>query len=71
MTLAFFMEVAFFEFILLAEGLIRRWIPLYVAIAFAVLTKGPVGLVLPGAVALIWIAIGTAMGRAAQDASHQ
>ncbi len=57
MTLAFFMEVAFFEFILLAEGLTQRWIPLYVAIALAVLTKGPIGLILPGTVALVWIAL--------------
>ena len=56
MTLTFFMEVAFFEFILMAEGLTRRRMLLYVAIALAVLTKGPIGLILPGAVALIWIA---------------
>jgi 4-amino-4-deoxy-L-arabinose transferase-like glycosyltransferase len=57
MTLTFFMEVAFFEFILMAEGLTRRRMLLYGAIALAVLTKGPVGLILPGAVALIWISI--------------
>jgi 4-amino-4-deoxy-L-arabinose transferase-like glycosyltransferase len=57
MTLTFFMEVAFFEFIFMAEGLTRRTILLYVAIALAVLTKGPIGLVLPGLVALIWIAL--------------
>ena len=57
MTLTFFMEVAFFEFILIGEGLTRRRNLLYVAIALAVLAKGPVGLVLPGAVALIWIAV--------------
>jgi 4-amino-4-deoxy-L-arabinose transferase-like glycosyltransferase len=45
MTLTFFMEVAFFEFILMAEGLTRRRMLLYVAIALAVLTKGPIGLV--------------------------
>jgi 4-amino-4-deoxy-L-arabinose transferase-like glycosyltransferase len=56
MTLTFFMEVAFFEFILIAEGLTRRRMLLYVAIALAVLVKGPIGLVLPGLVALIWIA---------------
>jgi dolichyl-phosphate-mannose-protein mannosyltransferase len=55
MTLTFFMEVAFFEFILMAEGLTRRRMLLYVAIALAVLVKGPIGLVLPGLVALIWI----------------
>ncbi len=57
MTLTFFMEVAFFEFIAMAEGLTRRTILLYVAIALAVLTKGPIGLILPGMVALVWIAI--------------
>src|SRR5215471_4577775 len=55
MTLTFFMAVAFFEFILMAEGLTRRRMLLYVAIALAVLTKGPIGLILPGLVALIWI----------------
>jgi 4-amino-4-deoxy-L-arabinose transferase-like glycosyltransferase len=57
MTLTFFMEVAFFEFILMAEGLTRRWMLLYLSIALAVLTKGPIGLILPGLVALIWIAL--------------
>jgi 4-amino-4-deoxy-L-arabinose transferase-like glycosyltransferase len=57
MTLTFFMEVAFFEFLLIGEGLTRRRNLLYVAIALAVLAKGPVGLVLPGAVALVWIAV--------------
>jgi 4-amino-4-deoxy-L-arabinose transferase-like glycosyltransferase len=56
MTLTFFMEVAFFEFIVMAEGLTRRRMLLYVAIALAVLTKGPIGLILPGLVALIWLA---------------
>src|SRR5271168_99112 len=56
MTLTFFMEVAFFEFIFMAEGLTQRRMLLYVAIALAVLTKGPIGLILPGLVALIWIA---------------
>jgi 4-amino-4-deoxy-L-arabinose transferase-like glycosyltransferase len=55
MTLTFFMEVAFFEFLLIGEGLTGRRVLLYVAIAMAVLAKGPVGLVLPGAVALVWI----------------
>ncbi len=56
-TLTFFMEVAFFEFILMAEGLTRRRMLLYVAIALAVLTKGPIGLILPGLVAVIWLAL--------------
>jgi len=56
MTLTFFMEVAFFEFLLIGEGLTRRRWLLYVAISMAILAKGPVGLLLPGAVALIWIA---------------
>ena len=57
MTLTFFMEMAFFEFILMAEGLTQRRMLLYVALALAILTKGPIGLVLPGLVALIWIAL--------------
>jgi 4-amino-4-deoxy-L-arabinose transferase-like glycosyltransferase len=57
MTLTFFMEVAFFEFLLMGEGLTRRRTLLYIAIAMAVLAKGPVGLVLPAAVALLWIAV--------------
>lgn len=57
MTLTFFMEVAFFEFLLIGEGLTQRRALLYVAIALAVLAKGPVGLVLPGTAALVWIAI--------------
>ncbi len=56
MTLTFFMEVAFFEFLMMAEGLTRRRALLYVSIALAVLAKGPVGLVLPAAVAAVWIA---------------
>ncbi len=58
MTLTFFMEVAFFEFLAIAEGLTKRRMLLYVAIALAVLAKGPVGVVLPGAVGLVWIMFG-------------
>lgn len=57
MTLTFFLEIAFFEFIMIAEGLTARRMTLYFAIAMAVLSKGPVGLVLPGLVALVWIAL--------------
>jgi 4-amino-4-deoxy-L-arabinose transferase-like glycosyltransferase len=57
MTLTFFFEIALFEFILIAEGLTARRMTLYFAIAMAVLSKGPVGLVLPGLVGLAWIAI--------------
>jgi 4-amino-4-deoxy-L-arabinose transferase-like glycosyltransferase len=57
MTLTFFLEIALFEFILIAEGLTERRMTLYFAIAMAVLSKGPVGLVLPALVALVWIAI--------------
>jgi 4-amino-4-deoxy-L-arabinose transferase-like glycosyltransferase len=56
MTLTFFFEVAFFEFILAAEGLTKRRMPMYVAAALAVLTKGPVGAALPALVAIVWIA---------------
>ena len=57
MTLTFFLEVAFFEFILIAEGLTARRMTLYFAIAMAVLSKGPVGLILLALVALVWIAV--------------
>ena len=57
MTLTFFLEVAFFEFLLMAEGLTSRWLLLYLALAGAVLSKGPMGIVLPAAVAIIWAAI--------------
>jgi 4-amino-4-deoxy-L-arabinose transferase-like glycosyltransferase len=57
MTLTFFLEIALFEFIAIAEGLTERRMMLYFAIAMAVLSKGPVGLVLPALVALVWIAI--------------
>jgi hypothetical protein len=57
MTLTFFMEIALFEFILIAEGLTARRMTMYFAIAMAVLSKGPVGLVLPALIALVWIAI--------------
>jgi hypothetical protein len=57
MTLTFFMEIALFEFILIAEGLTARRMTMYFAIAMAVLSKGPVGLILPALIALVWIAI--------------
>jgi dolichyl-phosphate-mannose-protein mannosyltransferase len=55
MTLTFFMEVAFFELIMLAEGLSNCTLPLYLALTFAILSKGPVGLLLPALVGAIWI----------------
>lgn len=55
MTLTFFLEVAFFEFIAIAEGLTSRRILLYLAISGAILAKGPVGLVLPALVAGVWL----------------
>lgn len=55
MTLTFFMEIAFFQFVALAEGVSRRTTPLYFALALAVLAKGPVGLALPVMVAAVWL----------------
>ncbi len=55
MTLTFFLELAFFEFIAIAEGISARRMLLYLAISLAILAKGPVGLVLPVAVAAIWM----------------
>jgi len=57
MTLTFFMTVAFFEFLAIAESLSARTTILYLAIAFAVLTKGPIGATLPALVALMWIVL--------------
>ncbi|MHB8381280.1 MAG: ArnT family glycosyltransferase [Candidatus Binataceae bacterium] len=56
MTLTFFIELACFEFIAIAEGLTQRRMLLYAALAAAVLAKGPIGVVLPTLVALIWMA---------------
>jgi 4-amino-4-deoxy-L-arabinose transferase-like glycosyltransferase len=55
MTLTFFLEMALFHFLAIAEGLSKRTAPLYLAIACAVLTKGPIGLGLPALVAVIWM----------------
>ncbi|HEX3409085.1 MAG TPA: glycosyltransferase family 39 protein [Candidatus Binataceae bacterium] len=57
MTLTFFMTVAFFEFITIAENLSGRTTLLYLAIAVAVLTKGPIGAALPALVALVWMTL--------------
>jgi 4-amino-4-deoxy-L-arabinose transferase-like glycosyltransferase len=57
MTLTFFLEITFFEFILAAEGLTTRRMPMYLAAALAVLSKGPVGALLPALVAIVWIAV--------------
>ena len=57
MILTFFLEVALFHFLAIAEGLSKRTTPLYLAIAGAVLTKGPVGLALPLLVAVTWMAL--------------
>jgi len=55
MTLTFFMTVAFFEFLAIAESLSNRTTLLYLAIALAVLTKGPIGGALPALVAIVWL----------------
>jgi len=57
MTLTFFMELAFFEFIAIAEGLTTRRLPLYGALALATLAKGPVGLLLPALTAVAYITL--------------
>ncbi len=57
MTLTFFMAIAFFEFIAIAEGLTRRRMLLYAALTAAMLAKGPIGVALPALVALVWIAL--------------
>jgi len=57
MTLTFFMTIAFFEFLAIAEGLSNHADLLYFAIALAVLTKGPIGAALPALVAIVWITL--------------
>ncbi|MBF6561269.1 MAG: glycosyltransferase family 39 protein [Candidatus Binataceae bacterium] len=57
MTLTFFMTIAFFEFIAIAEGLSARTTVLYLAMALAMLTKGPIGAALPVLTAMVWIAL--------------
>jgi 4-amino-4-deoxy-L-arabinose transferase-like glycosyltransferase len=57
MTLTFFMTVAFFEFLTLAECLSERTTLLYLAVGLAVLTKGPIGAALPALVAFMWIVL--------------
>jgi 4-amino-4-deoxy-L-arabinose transferase-like glycosyltransferase len=57
MTLTFFMTLAFFEFIAIAEGQRRRATLFYVAMALAMLTKGPVGAALPALTATVWIVL--------------
>jgi 4-amino-4-deoxy-L-arabinose transferase-like glycosyltransferase len=57
LTLTFFMEIGFFEFLMIAEGLTQRRMLLYLALAAAVLAKGPVGVVLPAVAAAVFIAM--------------
>jgi 4-amino-4-deoxy-L-arabinose transferase-like glycosyltransferase len=54
MTLTFFLSLASWEFLLMAQGLTRRRLLFYLSLAAAVLSKGPVGLLLPAAAALLW-----------------
>ena len=62
MTLTFFLTIAFFEFLAIAESLSTRTTLLYLAIALAVLTKGPIGAALPALVAFVWIALTSRWG---------
>jgi 4-amino-4-deoxy-L-arabinose transferase-like glycosyltransferase len=57
MTLTFFMTIAFFEFLAIAEGVSNRLTLLYLAMAFATLTKGPIGALLPMLVVAVWIVL--------------
>jgi 4-amino-4-deoxy-L-arabinose transferase-like glycosyltransferase len=54
MTLTFFLSLALWEFLMLAQGLSRRWWLFYLSVAGAILSKGPLGLLLPAAVATAW-----------------
>src|SRR5262245_18253012 len=57
--LAFFSTLAFDRFLVVADGdrRARHLILLYAAIALAILTKGPLGLAIPGLGVLVWFAI--------------
>jgi 4-amino-4-deoxy-L-arabinose transferase-like glycosyltransferase len=55
MTLTAFLEIALFEFLAIAEGVRQRTAPLYLAIAFALLTKGPIGVFIPLMVGALWL----------------
>lgn len=55
MTLTFCLTIAFFEFLTVAEEPRRTTLPLYLAVALAVLTKGPIGVALPAIVAIVWL----------------
>lgn len=57
MTLTFFMTIAFFELLMVAEGLRTATLPLYLAATLAVLSKGPIGAALPAIVAILWIVL--------------
>ncbi len=58
MTLTFGLTTAFLALLFFLRSHRRRWLmPLYLGIAWAVLGKGPVGLLLPGVTALVMFAV--------------
>lgn len=58
MALTVGLEAAFLSWLFFVRSGSGRWlVPLYLGIAFATLAKGPVGIVLPGAVALASMAV--------------
>ena len=58
MTLTFGLELAFLSLFFFLRSRATAWlVPLYLGIAFAVLGKGPVGILLPGLVALTVMAV--------------
>jgi 4-amino-4-deoxy-L-arabinose transferase-like glycosyltransferase len=55
MTFAFFLNLAIgLGYLALSRGLVRLWFWAYLALALAVLTKGPVAVVLAGLTLVIW-----------------
>lgn len=58
MALTLGLEVAFLSWFFFARNGSSRWlVPLYLGIAFATLAKGPAGIILPGAVAAVSMAV--------------
>jgi len=58
MALTLGLEVAFLAWLFFVRSGSGRWlVPLYLGIAFATLAKGPVGIALPAAVALVSVAV--------------
>ena len=71
MTLTFGLQLAFLSLLFFLRSRAAGWlIPLYVGITLAVLGKGPVGVALPGLVALVMLALTRDLSFLAPDAAR-